>query len=236
MTWGGTYSGLQHFAVTVIQLQPVTPSLPAAPSNLAATAVSSSEIELSWQDKSDNENWFEIEKKTGAGGTCRRVARVGTNVTSYSNTRLNADTTYYYRVTAYNSVGNSEYSNEAGATTLPPLPPKPALKSLAKEAVVGSLTPRLEWYASTGAQDYGLQVATDSGFTNLVVDESGIAELYYDVPDGLLNLEHQILLAGKCPEQFWEHISLVEVMVFQDGGRTVKLGNNHWYQQLWLHK
>jgi hypothetical protein len=49
------------------------------------------------------------------------------------------------------------------------------------------LTPRLEWNASTGASDYGLQVATNSTFTNLVVNETGITVLYYDIPGGLLS-------------------------------------------------
>jgi hypothetical protein len=38
-------------------------------------------------------------------------------VTTYSSTGLNASTTYYYRVRAYNSSGNSSYSNTAGGTT-----------------------------------------------------------------------------------------------------------------------
>jgi hypothetical protein len=53
--------------------------------------------------------------------------------------------------------------------------------------MVSSLTPKLEWNASTGATSYGLQVATDSAFTNLVLSESGITDLYYDVALGVLN-------------------------------------------------
>ena len=53
----------------------------------------------------------------GSGETYAEIATVGANVTTYSNTGLNASTTYYYRVRAYNSSGNSTYSNEANATT-----------------------------------------------------------------------------------------------------------------------
>jgi hypothetical protein len=42
---------------------------------------------------------------------------VGANITSYSNTGLSANTTYRYRIYAYNASGNSGYSNIVKATT-----------------------------------------------------------------------------------------------------------------------
>lgn len=96
---------------------PVGPTVPAAPSNLSASAASSSQINLSWTDNAANETGFKIERKTGAGGTYAQIAAVGANVTAYSNTGLTASTQYYYRVCANNSTGNSGYSNEANATT-----------------------------------------------------------------------------------------------------------------------
>jgi hypothetical protein len=84
---------------------------------LTATAVSSSQINLSWADNSNNENGFAIERKTGSGGTYAEIATVGAGVTSFQNTGLTASTTYYYRVLAFNADGDSAYSNEASATT-----------------------------------------------------------------------------------------------------------------------
>jgi subtilisin family serine protease len=92
-------------------------SRPPAPSNLAAAATSSSQINLSWTDNSYNETGFKIERKIGATGTYSQVATVGANVTTYSDTGLNGSTTYYYRVRAYKTAGDSSYSNEASATT-----------------------------------------------------------------------------------------------------------------------
>ena len=106
---------------------------PSAPSNLTAEATSSDTIELSWTDNSDNEDGFKIERKE-AGGTYSEIATVSANTTSYTDTGLNPNTTYYYRVKAYNSFGESSYSNEAHATTPPEGTPPSAPSDLAAEA------------------------------------------------------------------------------------------------------
>jgi len=158
---------------------------PAPPSELVATAASSTQINLSWQDNSDNESGFQIERMKSSG-SYSRIATVGAGVTSYSNTRLSADTAYSYRVKAYNGGGSSDYADEAVETTLPPPPAAPSLASPAYRTTVSSLTERLEWTASIGAASYGLQVSTSSRFTTLLINETGIADLNYDIPEGLL--------------------------------------------------
>ena len=90
---------------------------PNSPNNLNATAVSSSQIDLTWQDNSINETGFKIERKTGSSGTYAEIASVAANVVSYPDTGRAAGTTYFYRVRAFNGSGNSGYSNEASATT-----------------------------------------------------------------------------------------------------------------------
>ena len=100
--------------------EPITvgSGLPAAPSGLIATAVSSSQINLTWTDNANNETGFKIERKTGVGGTWSQIATTGANTTTYNNNSgLTAGTTYYYRVRANNGSGDSGYSNEANATT-----------------------------------------------------------------------------------------------------------------------
>lgn len=89
------------------------------PTNLVATAVSPSQINLSWVDNSQTENSYKIERKAIGGVDFIQVAEVGPNVTTFANTGLNANTTYVYRVRAFNpAAGNSTYSNIADATTL----------------------------------------------------------------------------------------------------------------------
>ena len=96
---------------------------------MSATAVSSSQINLSWTDSDSTEAGFKIERCSGAGcSDFAQIATVGTNVTSYSNTGLTALTSYSYRVRAYNTAGDSDYSNTASAVTLeaPALPLAPS--------------------------------------------------------------------------------------------------------------
>lgn len=91
-------------------------SIPATPNNLTVTATSSSQINLTWTDNAGNESGFYIERAIGSG-TFSQIASVSANTTSYSNTGLTASTNYIYRVRAYNTGGNSGYSNTANATT-----------------------------------------------------------------------------------------------------------------------
>lgn len=100
------------------QASATTSSTPAAPSNLSAVAVRPTRIDLSWTDNSGNETGFVISRSTTVGGPYTTVTTTGANVTSYSNTGLTANTTYYYVVKASNAVGSSANSNEASATTL----------------------------------------------------------------------------------------------------------------------
>lgn len=96
---------------------PAAPSPPAAPTGLTGTAISRTQINLSWANVL-NEDGFKIERCTGA--TCTKfaqVATVGADTTAYSNTGLRKGTTYRYRVTSYNAGGASTYSNIATATT-----------------------------------------------------------------------------------------------------------------------
>jgi predicted phage tail protein len=90
--------------------QVVVAPVPDAPTGLAATAVSRSQINLSWKDNSSDEANFRIERSTN-GKSFSAIATVGANVTTFSNSGLKANTTYYYRVSAVNSSGASVYSN-----------------------------------------------------------------------------------------------------------------------------
>jgi len=86
------------------------------PSYLNASAAGLHQISLSWTDNSDNETGFVIERRTSSSAF-GEIYRVGLNITYYQDTGLDAYTTYYYRVRAYNTEEYSPYSNEASART-----------------------------------------------------------------------------------------------------------------------
>lgn len=96
---------------------------PTAPSNLSASAASSSQVNLSWTGSTDNVGVasYNVYRSTDSS-TFSAVASV--SGTSHSDTGLASSTTYYYRVTADDAAGNeSAASNTASATTGPPTSP-----------------------------------------------------------------------------------------------------------------
>lgn len=90
---------------------------PAAPSNLQVLSRRQTEIRLGWEDNSGNEEGFEIERSPNGHSSWTQVGTVGADITSYTDTGLGLGITYYYRVSAYNASGDSDYSNVAEATT-----------------------------------------------------------------------------------------------------------------------
>jgi len=99
------------------ETQACSPSAPAAPSNLAADAVSDSQVDLSWSDNSDNEDGFRLERKEGDAGNWEEITDLPADSTGYSDTGLDCGTVYSYRILAYNDEGNSNYSNEVSVLT-----------------------------------------------------------------------------------------------------------------------
>jgi hypothetical protein len=90
---------------------------PTAPSGLAANATSADEVDLAWNDNSDNESEFRVEVRQGTAGAFTDVGGVGANVEGATVSGLDPATLYQFRVRARNASGGSPYSNVASATT-----------------------------------------------------------------------------------------------------------------------
>jgi subtilisin family serine protease len=139
---------------TTAALQPA----PSAPTNLTSSAVSYNQINLSWSDSSTNEDGFRLERCNGISANCldanfTEIPQLGANVTSYSDVGLQGQTTYTYRIRAFNSVGPSGYSNATQATTLAPPPPPPSAPTNLTASVVSDSQINLNWSDTSTTED-----------------------------------------------------------------------------------
>ena len=123
------------------------------PSGMSANAVSSSQIDLSWTDGTENEAGFTVERSPDGSTGWNQIADLPGGSTSYSDTELDAETAYYYRVRAYNPNGSSAFTT-ANATT-PVAPPPPALSLTASGyKVKGKHAVSLSWTGSNSVDIY----------------------------------------------------------------------------------
>ena len=136
-----------------------TQGAPVSPSSLVATAVSASQVALAWEDNSDNEDGFQIERCTGVGCTgFTPLTSVGPNVRTYLDGGLTPGTVYSYRVRAYNAGGGSGFSNTASRAT----PGAPVAPSSLVAAVVSASQINLTWQDNSSNED-GFQVERCTG-------------------------------------------------------------------------
>ena len=135
------------------------PALPSAPANLTATA-GDAQVTLSWSVASGATNYQVFRSTTSASfNYATPVATV--TATSFTNSGLANDATYFYVVRAVNAAGASADSNQASAApTLPLVLNVPTGLS----ASVAGTTVNLSWTdTSTGESGYKVQRKVGSG-------------------------------------------------------------------------
>jgi chitodextrinase len=88
--------------------------IPNIPTGISASANSSSSITITWKNVS-GASGYRIYCSSSSSGSFRQVG--STTSTSYTNTGLSANTTYYYKITAYNSKGESSQSTAISVKT-----------------------------------------------------------------------------------------------------------------------
>ncbi len=87
------------------------------PSSLSGIFEAGNSLKLSWNDNSDNETGFEIEKSAD-GTNFTTLTTVGAGVSSYTENNVPPSQYAFYRVRAINPSGNSGYSNVFNSSTL----------------------------------------------------------------------------------------------------------------------
>jgi fibronectin type 3 domain-containing protein len=145
-------------------LSPPDTTPPTDPSNLQASAVSSSQINLSWSASTDASGigLYRIERCSGQGcGDFVEITTVPGNQTTFQNTSLTASTSYTYRVRAEDNAtptpNSSGFSNLSSATTLnPPDTTPPTDPASLTASAVGSTQINLSWQGSTDASGINL--------------------------------------------------------------------------------
>ena len=124
---------------------------PPMPSSLVATAVSSSQVNLTWTDNATNETHQNIEREVSGSATWSTLTSLGSNITSYSDTTVVAGTSYNYRVQSCLSgsgCSSYTYSNTVTVPSVGDTTPPTAPQNLSATPVSSSRID-LSWGAST---------------------------------------------------------------------------------------
>lgn len=112
---GGNFSAYSNVIGSITSLN--------TPTNLLATVVSANQINLSWQDNSNLEDGFKLERQDATAGTSWTEllpgagANSGTGTVNYQDKTTVAGKIYYYQVRAFQGSNFSAYSNLGSSTT-----------------------------------------------------------------------------------------------------------------------
>ena len=119
---------------------PVFLEAPEAPVIVSVVPASDTAITVTWQDNSNTEDGFVLERREGLDGEWAEAATTAANVTEYTDTGLTPATGYFYRLYAFNDAGSSDTTEEAGTATLsgPAAPSAPSAAAVSDtEITVG---------------------------------------------------------------------------------------------------
>jgi hypothetical protein len=141
---------------------------PAAPTGLTATA-GDTQVTLAWSASSSATS-YDIYRSLTPGGEGTTAYKTGVTGTSYTDSGLTDGTTYYYKVTAVNSAGESGQSSEASATPQASLPGIPG----GLTATAGNGQVSLSWNASTGATSYSIYRSLTPGGEGATAYKTGV--------------------------------------------------------------
>ena len=181
----GNNSAYSNTASATTQTSPDT-TPPTAPTNLTATAASTTQINLSWTASTDNVGVTGYKVERCSGAACANFVQIATPVgTTFSDTGLTASTSYSYRVRANDAAGNnSAYSNTASATTQTSPDTTPPTAPTNLTATAASTTQiNLSWTASTdnvGVTGYKVERCSGAACANFVQIATPVGTTFND--------------------------------------------------------
>jgi hypothetical protein len=169
----GMYSALRAFRTTI-----GTPALVSPPNGYKKTPVTAT---LTWSPVPSAAR-YRVQLATDSLMTVLIVDDSLVGGTSYTvSTALERLKQYYWRVRAKTADGLSigAFAATWSFTTVPAPPAATALVSPADNTTNGTRTPLLKWRSALRAETYGLQIATDTSFTALIVSDTTLADTAY---------------------------------------------------------
>ncbi len=193
-------------AQTSVTIPGQTGGPPVAPSNVVATPVSSTQINISWTDNSTNETGYTVLRRKPGGTTYYPVGTLGANVTSFFHKTLTPSTQYCYRVEAFNDSGKANNGSDVCATTLSGTKAAAFVALLSGDGAAGSYgyiegQGTVAKWKNPGTGAVGIDPV--SGLTALFVADTynhRIRMVYLDGPVA----GNSILLAGSGVAGYWE--------------------------------
>jgi titin len=169
-------AGRSGFSNTAGATTPAKPLPPQNPYGLVATSSSSSSISLAWSDNSHGETGFRLERSTSSESGFALVATLAANTVAYVNAGLSPSTNYYYRILAYNSLGNSAYSNTLSAATSGASATLIAPSNLAAASFLTTPGVALRWQDNSGdEEDFNILRSTSASGTYVLVTKVAAA-------------------------------------------------------------
>jgi hypothetical protein len=178
---------------------------PSAPSGLTATATSATKVDLQWNDVS-GETGYSLERSPDGTTGWAEIANLAAGQLTYSDLQVVAQTTYFYRVKAYNSGGFSSPSNTVSVTT--PQPPQPSANDVVLWA--GEAPVKVGWsVVSDATAAGGSRISNpDAGAPKIPAALANPASYFEMSFPAQAGVDYRIWLRGKAQADFWGNDSV----------------------------
>lgn len=176
---------------------------PLGPAGLAATGVSSNQINLSWQLNMTNANGLVIMRKQGVSGIYKEIYN-GIPIQNYSDKNIPVIGSYYYYVFTYNAFGFSSYSNEANATTSAIFPDAPSgLTAVQEASPLFTPIPLIEEETSNKRT---FEILIEDNLVSLNSKDAEIADVLREIQKltGIKISIDELLKGKKITNNFWK--------------------------------